>query len=67
MRRLLSTKYSTGAFNTAMLALRIIIGILMLLIGYEKLVHFQNHIADMPNLFGIGQKTTLILVLFTIF
>ncbi len=67
MRRLLSTKYSTGAFNTAMLALRMIVGVLMLLIGYEKLVHFQNHIADMPSLFGIGQKTTLILVIFAEF
>ena len=67
MKRLLSTKYSTGAFNTAMLLFRIVLGVLMLLHGYEKLIHFQNHISDMPNFLGIGQKTTLILVIFAEF
>lgn len=67
MKRLLSTKYSAGAFNTAMLLLRIIVGVSMLLHGYDKLVHFDNHIADMPHFLGLSQKISLILVIFAEF
>jgi putative oxidoreductase len=67
MRKLLSTNYSAGAFNTAMLLLRITAGILMLMIGYDKLVHFQEHIPKMINFMGIGQKVSLILVIFAEF
>ncbi len=67
MRKLLSTHYSAGAFNTAMLLLRIVAGISMLLIGYEKLVNFQTHIPKMIDFMGLGQKVTLILVIFAEF
>ncbi len=67
MRKLLSTNYSAGAFNTAMLILRLVAGILMLMIGYDKLVHFQEHIPKMINFMGIGQKVSLILVVFAEF
>jgi putative oxidoreductase len=67
MRKLLSTNYSAGAFNTAMLLLRLTAGILMLMIGYDKLVHFQEHIPKMINFMGIGQKVSLILVVFAEF
>jgi putative oxidoreductase len=67
MRKLLSTNYSAGAFNTAMLLLRLTAGVLMLMIGYDKLVHFQEHIPKMINFMGIGQKVSLILVVFAEF
>jgi putative oxidoreductase len=67
MRKLLSTNYSAGAFNTAMLLLRIVAGGLMLMIGYDKLVHFQEHVPKMINFMGIGQKVSLILVVFAEF
>jgi putative oxidoreductase len=67
MRKLLSTKYSAGAFNAAMLMLRLVAGILMLVIGLEKLTHFEKHVPDMINFLGIGQKASLILVVFAEF
>jgi putative oxidoreductase len=67
MKKLLSTNYSTGAFNVALLILRIIIGSLMLKIGFEKLQHFEKHVPDMINFMGLGQKTSLILVIFAEF
>lgn len=67
MRRLLSTKYSTGAFNSAILLLRIVLGVLMLLHGYDKLVHFEDNVTHMPNFISLGQKTSLILVIFAEF
>jgi putative oxidoreductase len=67
MRKLLSTNYSAGAFNTAILLLRLTAGVLMLMIGYDKLVHFQEHIPKMINFMGIGQKVSLILVVFAEF
>jgi hypothetical protein len=35
MKKLLSTRYSAGAFNTAMLVLRIGVGVLMMHYGYD--------------------------------
>jgi putative oxidoreductase len=67
MRKLLSTNYSAGAFNTAILLLRLTAGVLMLMIGYDKLVHFQEHIPKMINFMGIGQKVSLTLVVFAEF
>ena len=42
MRKLLSTKYSAGAFNAAILILRLSLGILMMKHGYDKLIHFGD-------------------------
>jgi putative oxidoreductase len=67
MKKLLSTRYSAGAFNTAMLVLRIGVGVLMMHYGYDKLVHFAEKRADFMNFMGIGQTMSLALVIFSEF
>lgn len=67
MKKLLSAKYSTGAFNTAMLVLRLGIGILMMMHGYDKLVHFSTYRYDFTNFLGIGSTLSLALVVFAEF
>ncbi|MEI8058846.1 MAG: DoxX family protein [Ferruginibacter sp.] len=67
MKKLLSTKYSAGAFNTAMLALRVGIGILMMMHGYDKLVHFSSYQNHYPNFLGIGSTLSLAMVVFAEF
>lgn len=67
MRKLLSTKYSAGAFSTAMLALRICIGVLMMFHGYEKLVHFNEYKTHFMNFMGIGVTASLVLDIFAEF
>ncbi len=67
MKSLLSTKYSAGAFNTAMLLIRIVIGCLMLKHGYDKLAHFEATAQHMMSFLGIGSKATTALVIFAEF
>ncbi len=67
MRKLLSTHYSAGAFNTAMLLLRIVAGGLMLKHGYDKMVHFEETASHMMNFMGIGSKATTALLIFAEF
>ena len=67
MRKLLSTKYSAGAFNTAILLLRISAGILLMHHGYDKLVHFSEYQSHFMNFLGIGQTASLALVVFAEF
>jgi putative oxidoreductase len=67
MRKLLSTNYSAGAFNTAMLLLRIVVAGLMLKHGYDKMVHFEDTAKTMMNFMGIGQKASTALVIFAEF
>jgi len=67
MAKLLSTKYSAGAFNTAMLLLRLIMGILIMKIGYEKLIHFGDMKDNFMNFMGIGKTVSLTLVVFAEF
>ncbi|GAB2815107.1 DoxX family protein [Ferruginibacter profundus] len=67
MKKLLSTKYSAGAFSTAMLALRLAAGILMLLHGYDKLMHFARYQNEFMNFMGIGKTLSLALVVFAEF
>jgi putative oxidoreductase len=67
MRKLLSTKYSAGAFNTAMLVLRLGLGILMINHGYDKLMHFAQYKAEFMNFMGIGSTASLALVVFAEF
>ena len=67
MSKLLSTHYSAGAFNTAMLFLRITAGGLMLVHGYDKMVHFNETATHMMNFMGIGSKATTALVIFAEF
>lgn len=67
MRKLLSTKYSAGAFNTAMLLLRLALGILMMHTGYNKLIHFSEYAPKFMNFLGIGSTMSLALVVFAEF
>jgi putative oxidoreductase len=67
MKKLLSTKYSAGAFNTAMLVLRLGMGILMMMHGYNKLVHFADKQHTFMNFMGLGSTISLVLVVFAEF
>ena len=67
MKRLLSTSYSAGVFNFAMLILRIGMGSLLLSHGYDKLVHFANYKSKFMNFLGMGSGLSLSLVIFAEF
>ena len=67
MRKLLSTKYSAGAFNTAMLLLRLGMGILMMNHGYKKLLNFSTLQHKFTSFLGMGSTITLALVIFAEF
>lgn len=67
MRKILSTKYTPGAFNFAMLVLRVALGVLMLSHGYHKLVHFNTMRESFMNFFGIGSTLSLTLDIFAEF
>jgi putative oxidoreductase len=67
MRKLLSTKYSAGAFNAAMLLLRLGLGILMMHTGYNKLTHFSEYQDKFMNFLGMGSTMSLALVVFAEF
>ncbi|MEO7263741.1 MAG: DoxX family protein [Ferruginibacter sp.] len=67
MRKLLSTKYSAGAFNVAMLLLRLISGILIMMHGYQKLVNFGSFRFKFINFMGIGTTNSLALTVFAEF
>ncbi len=67
MKKLLSIKYTPAAFNTAMLLLRLVAGILMIQHGYEKLTHFDKTVSGMINFMGIGSQASTVLVIFAEF
>ncbi|HSB93247.1 MAG TPA: DoxX family protein [Flavitalea sp.] len=67
MKRLLSTSYSAGVFNFAMLFLRIGMGSLLLSHGYDKLVHFATYKSKFINFLGMGSGLSLSLVIFAEF
>ena len=67
MRKLLSTKYSAGAFNTAMLLMRLTFGILMMHHGYGKLTAFNETAGHIPHFFGMSGSLTTALVVFAEF
>lgn len=67
MKKLLSTKYSAGTFNVAMLLLRFGVGVLMINHGYDKLIHFSAMKADFMNFLGLGNSISLTLVVFAEF
>ena len=67
MRKLLSTKYSAGAFNAAMLFLRLGVGVLMINHGYDKLVNFSKYQPEFMNFLGLGSSVSLSLVVFAEF
>ncbi len=67
MKKLLSTKYSAGAFNVAMLLLRLGAGALMMMHGYNKLIHFSDKKDTFMNFMGMGSTMSLALVVFAEF
>lgn len=67
MKKLLSTHYSAGAFNTAILLLRVAVGGLMMKHGYDKLVHFAEYKSKFINFMGIGAGPSLALTIFAEF
>ncbi len=67
MKKLLSTSYSAGAFNAAMLILRLSVGILMMMHGYDKLTGFGEMQHKFMNFMGIGSSVSLALVVFAEF
>lgn len=65
MKRFLSVKYGSGAFNLAMLLIRISFGLLLLIAhGLPKLMKFATLQNEFYNFMGIGSRFSLVLVLF---
>jgi putative oxidoreductase len=67
MKRFTSPRYSSAAFNIALLVLRVGMGALMIPHGYNKLVNFVQYKKDFMNFLGLGSTTTLVLVIFAEF
>ena len=67
MKKLLSTKYSAGAFNTAMLLLRICFGVLIMHHGYQKMMNFNTLQSTFTSLPGLGSMPSLALSIFAEF
>ncbi|HWB91335.1 MAG TPA: DoxX family protein [Puia sp.] len=65
MKKFFSTAYSEGAFNVAMLALRVTFGlILCLYYGIDKLKNFGHLQYVFPDPFHFGHRIALALVIF---
>lgn len=64
MSKLLSTNYTSGAFNFGALILRLSTAGLLLPHGYDKLVHFAQYKAKFMNFLGMGQTVSLGLLVF---
>lgn len=67
MNKLFSTKYSAGAFNVAMLVLRVGMAGLMLPHGYDKLVKFVEYKAKFMSFLGLPPAAALALLIFAEF
>lgn len=67
MKRFLSTRYSAGAFNFAMLLLRVVTGVLLMSHGYSKLVRFNEIKNVFMNFMHLGSTTSLVLIIFAEF
>ena len=63
----MSTNYSAGVFNAAMLLLRLCAGVLLMNHGYGKLTDFSGTASHMPHLFGMSGSVTAALVIFAEF
>ena len=65
MKKILSIRYSAGAFNFSMLLLRGVFGALMLIKhGYDKMVHFSTLETQFYSFMGLGSKFSLGLSIF---
>ncbi|UAY51116.1 DoxX family protein [Ferruginibacter albus] len=67
MKKLLSINYSDGAFNVAMLFLRVTVSVLMMSHGYQKLVGFGDIKDHFISFLGLGATLSLILCIFAEF
>ena len=68
MKKFLSIKYSNTSFNIALLLTRLVFGSTMMVIhGYQKLIHFAETKNDFFNFLGLGSTVTLSLVVFAEF
>jgi putative oxidoreductase len=64
MRKLLSTAYSDGAFNFAILVQRVVTGLLLLIgLGLPKISSFSSLSETFYDPFRIGHRNSLILVI----
>ena len=65
MKKFFSTQYSEGAFNIAILALRLTFGLFLLLIhGMDKITHFSKYEYTFLNFLNIGHRWSLVLCIF---
>ena len=67
MRALYSSKYYAGAVNTALLLLRLGVGILILKHGYGKISNFNTIKTHFMNFMHLGSTVSLVLVIFAEF
>ena len=67
MRKLLSIHYSAGAFNIALLLLRLSSGGLMMYHGYKKLLKFSSLKDKFYNFLGMGSTASLSMTIFAEF
>jgi putative oxidoreductase len=67
MKKLMSIHYNAFSFNTAMLVLRLALGILIMSHGYDKLVHFNQMKTEFYNFLNLGTSVSLILCIFAEF
>ena len=64
MRKLLSTRYNAGAYNTGLLVLRLGAGILMANHGYMKLENYNDMKLKFMEFMGLSPSITLALLIF---
>lgn len=65
MKKIISIRFTTGAFNFSMLLLRVTLGILMISVhGIPKMMKFSALQDSFYDPFGIGHKWALILLIF---
>ena len=67
MKALNSTKHAAGAINTALLIIRLGLGILILKHGYSKIADFSSMQYKFLNFMHLGSRISLILVIFAEF
>ncbi|HEY8689431.1 MAG TPA: DoxX family protein [Chitinophagaceae bacterium] len=64
MRKLFSTRYNAGTHNTALLVLRLGLGMLLAHHGYLKLSDFHQTESFMPDIMGLPKSMVAGLVIF---
>lgn len=62
--RVLTTRHNAGAFNLALLLLRLTFGLLIAHHGYEKLMQYTQLQNSFMNFLGLGSKISLCLTIF---